>query len=110
MVEGNTCLNGGKSIDESKVTAAFRDDFFNPLFFPEIPLEDELDFESIVTGDGHGDFISYISHGRCPLLKTENPDTRSIEETRASSLIANIRQSFLQKFLACLSGWHRLVF
>ena len=97
-LEGSTCLHGGKNMDESRVVTAFRDDFFNPLFLPEVPLEDELDLESIVTGHGPGAFINHISHGRGPLLKIENPDTGSIEETRDSSRITNIRQSSLDDY------------
>lgn len=85
-------------MDESRVIAAFGDDFFNPLFLTEVSLEDELDFKSIVTGDGPGAFINHIAHGRGPLLKIENPDTGSIEETRDSSRITNIRQSSLDDY------------
>jgi len=96
--EGSTCLHGGKNMDESRVIATFRDDFFNPLFLPEVFFEDELDFDSIVTGDGPGAFINHISHRRRPMLKVKNPDIGSIEETRDSSRITNIRQSSLDDY------------
>ena len=96
--EGSTCLHGGKNMDESRVIATFRDDFFNALFLPEVSFEDELDFDSIVTGDGLGAFINYISHGRCPMLKVKNSDIVSVEETRDSSRITNVRQSSLDDY------------
>ena len=85
-------------MDESGVIATFSDDFFNPFLFPEVSFEDELDFDSIVTGDGPGAFINHISHGRRPMLKVKNPDIGSIEETRDSSRITNIRQSSLDDY------------
>ncbi len=85
-------------MDESRVIAAFRDDFFNPLVLPQVTFADELDFESTVTGDGPGIFINHISHGSRPMLKVKNPDTGSIKEVCDSSRITDISQSSLDDY------------
>ncbi len=69
-LEGETGLQGGEDVDESRVSPALGEDLLDPGLLPKVLLADELDLQAVVLGQVFG-VVDLVPQGLGPAGEVE---------------------------------------